>query len=39
MATLFVGVLILALAGVISTEALKALEVRLAPWRSLRAAR
>jgi NitT/TauT family transport system permease protein len=39
MATLFVGVLILALAGVVSTEALKALEVRLAPWRSLRAAR
>ena len=33
MAALFAGVLILALAGVVSTEALKALERRLAPWR------
>ncbi len=35
MATLFVGVLILAFAGVLSSEALKALEVRLAPWRHM----
>ncbi|TMF67223.1 MAG: ABC transporter permease subunit [Chloroflexi bacterium] len=33
MAALFAGVLILAVAGVVSSEALKALERRLAPWR------
>jgi NitT/TauT family transport system permease protein len=33
-AALFVGVLILALAGVISVEFLKWLEARLAPWRN-----
>ena len=32
-ADLYVGVLLLAVAGILTTEALEWLEVRLAPWR------
>jgi ABC-type nitrate/sulfonate/bicarbonate transport system permease component len=33
-AAVFVGVLILAVAGVVSVELLKLLEAKLAPWRA-----